>query len=268
MGDSMDIPEGWTTGTVQANGISLRYYRTGEGPPLVMAHGFYDSGRCFAPLAAYLADAYDVVMYDARGHGKSDAPDTGYDMDSRVADLAGLIHSLGLVDPILFGHSMGGSTVAWTAANHPALPQAVILEEPVGIDGSPDIGPDERAAIVRERIEDRSIAALEADIKARFEDPDPDWVRRCARASMECSPHIAAIAREGYPDLREAFAKITCPTLLLKADADAERREQQLEIAAGLADGQLVHIPDADHYVFQTQFDTAFAELDAFLSSL
>ncbi|WP_458188143.1 alpha/beta fold hydrolase [Haladaptatus sp. NG-WS-4] len=108
----MNLPEDWSANTVRANGIEVQYYRTGEGLPLVMAYGFYDNGRCWAPLAADLADDYDLVMYDARGHGRSDAPEAGYAIEDRVDDLVGLVDALSLVDPILLGHSMGGSTVA------------------------------------------------------------------------------------------------------------------------------------------------------------
>lgn len=126
----VNIPDGWTTDTVRANGIDLRYYRTGDGPPLVMTHGFFGNGRCWIPLAETLAEDYDVVTYDARGHGRSDAPETGYDVENRVADLVGLVEALDLDDPILLGHSMGAATVAWTAAEHPDLPRALVLEDP------------------------------------------------------------------------------------------------------------------------------------------
>jgi len=57
----MNLPDGWTTDTVRANGVKLRYYRTGDGPPLVMAHGFFGNGRCWIPFAESLAAEYDVV---------------------------------------------------------------------------------------------------------------------------------------------------------------------------------------------------------------
>ena len=264
----MDIPDGWTTDTIHANGIELRYYRTGGGPSLVMAHGFYDNGRCWASLATDLAGDYDVVTYDARGHGRSDAPETGYDIGNRVADLIGVVDGLGLDDPILLGHSMGGATAAWTAAEHPDLVRGLVLEDPVGMYGEPEVGPDERARIVRERLGDRSVRSIEAEIEAEYDDPDPEWVRRCAVASTECSPTIAEIAREGYPELRDAFEGIRCPTLVLKADAGTERRVRDLNVAEALANGRLVHVPDTGHYVFQTGYDAAYAELRAFLRRL
>jgi len=262
----MELPAGWSTDAVHANGVELQYYRTGDGPPLVMAHGFYENGRCWEPLASELADEYEVVTFDARGHGASDAPETGYGIDDRVADLVGLIEALGLEDqnPILVGHSMGGSTVAWTAATYPGLPKAVVLEEPAGTYGDPEFGPEERVEIVRDRLDEWSTASID-DIAAEYDDLSPDLARRVALARTECSYRIAEIAREGYPYLPDAFADIERPTLVLKADADPERRVEDLEAADALANGRLVHVPGAGHTVFRDRFEAAVKELRTFL---
>ena len=265
----MDVPDEWTVGTVRANGVDLQYYRTGEGPPLVMAHGFYDNGRCWAPLMADLADDYDVVTYDARGHGRSDAPETGYDVDSRVADLVGILDALALDDPVLVGHSMGGATVAWAAADHPDLPRALVLEDPAGLYGRPEMGSDERAAFVEEALADRAERTVEEEIAREYADVDPEWARRYAVADTECSPNVAEIAREGYPEpLTARFDEIECPTLVLKADGDVGRRVADIEAAAELRNGRLVHVSGAGHYVFQSEYDAAMTELAAFLEWL
>ncbi|MEF8757465.1 MAG: alpha/beta hydrolase [Halobacteriales archaeon] len=260
----MDLPADWSTDVVQTNGVDLRYYRTGAGQPLVMAHGFYENGRCWEPLASALAEDYEVVTFDARGHGGSEAPETGYGIDDRVADLVGLAEALDLDDPILLGHSMGGSTVAWTAARHPSLPEAVVLEEPAGMYGDPEYGPEERVEIVHDRLEEWSNAPID-EIAGELDEDDPKLARRIAIAHTECSPRIAEIAREGYPHLPDAFADIECPTLVLKADADPERRVEDLEAADELVNGRLVHVPGAGHTVFRDRFEAAVKELRTFL---
>ncbi|WP_132057083.1 alpha/beta fold hydrolase [Halorussus amylolyticus] len=259
----MKSPDGWTSDTVHTDGIELQYYRTGYGPPLVLAHGFYNDSRCWTQLATDLADEYEIVLYDARGHGQSDGPETGYAIENRVSDLVDLVTALDLTDPILLGHSMGGSTVAWAAATYPDLPRAVVLEDPAGMYGDPEMGPDERATTVREQVrdwEDQSVT----DIATDYTDREPKLARRLAVADSECSPHIAEIAREGYPDLAEAFPQITCPALVLKADADPEQRAVDLDIAADLHDGRLVHIPQSGHCVFYDRYGAAYAELRTF----
>ena len=83
--------QSWQSADVAANGIRLHYTRTGgDGPPLVLAHGVTDDGLCWSPVAAALEPAYDVIMVDARGHGRSEAPEHDYDPMTQAADLAGL----------------------------------------------------------------------------------------------------------------------------------------------------------------------------------
>src|SRR5947209_20441227 len=110
----------WETAEIGANGIRIHYYRTGgQKPPAVLAHGATDDGLCWTRLARVLESEYDVIMPDARGHGLSEAPETGYTSEDRAADIAGLIEALRLDKPAIGGHSMGGSTAFYVAANYP-----------------------------------------------------------------------------------------------------------------------------------------------------
>lgn len=259
--------EGWRSGTVRANGVDLRYDRVGDGPPVVLAHGFYDSGRRWVPLAEDLADDYDVVAYDARGHGHSDASETGYDIQSRVADLVGVVEALELDDPVLVGHSMGAATCAWTAVEHPGLARALVLEDPLWMHGDPELGPDERAEVVRERLAEAADRSVEELVAEHYADRDPEQARRLATATHECSPSAAEIGREGYPrPLHEVLPEVRCPTLVLKRDGDTDQRVTDLETADALPGGRLVHVHGAGHYVFGTGYDAAYAELRAFLA--
>jgi len=265
----MELPEDWTTGVVHANGADIRWYRGGDGQQLVAAHGFYANGRCWLPLATNLTDEFEVVTYDARGHGRSAAPEHGYDIENRVADLVGVLDALELNDPVVIGHSMGAATAAWAAATYPDRPRALLLEDPVGIHATADeeMAPEKRAEVTRERlagIEERSVDEL---VASEYEEFDPGWARRLAVAATECSPKIAEIAREGYPKpLRMVFPDIECPTLVVRSDAETERRVKDLDAASSLAEGRIVHIPDAGHHVFHDAPEAARAELRAFLS--
>jgi len=121
----------WQEGDVTLAGVRLHYTRTGgTKPPLVLAHGVTDDGSCWTPVAENLAPDYDVIMVDARGHGFSDAPETGYDLATLAADLHGVITALGLQQPLILGHSMGAITALALAGLYPAVPQAILLEDP------------------------------------------------------------------------------------------------------------------------------------------
>ena len=267
----MDSPEGWTADAIHVNGANLQYYRTGTGPPLVLAHGAYSSGLRWLRLADNLADEWELVAYDARGHGHSDAPENGYSIDDRIDDLRGLITALDLDNPALMGHSMGAGTVAWTAARNSCSPRAVVLVDPLGFHDQPDDDPAERAADAREHAE-WFVGRTVDDVLANDEHGQLDTAnaRRLATARLNCDPHaLAALAREGYPDsLAKTFPDIRCPTLVLRADAEVHERVRDFDVTKALQNGRLVHIPDAGHHVFQDEFDAAFRELLTFLRRL
>ena len=111
-----------------ANGNPLHYWRTGGNKPPVMATDRRRRPGCQSRTG--LQDQFDIVMFDARGHGLSDPPTPADPPDVQVEDLAGLIKELKLVRPVLMGHSMGSSSVARFAAKYPDVPRAVILEDP------------------------------------------------------------------------------------------------------------------------------------------
>jgi pimeloyl-ACP methyl ester carboxylesterase len=257
----------WERGTVNANGVQLQYYRTGSGPPIVMAHGYYENGRTWGRLARDLATDYEVVTYDARGHGQSDAPEDGYGVDDRVADLIGLVDELGLSEPILYGHSMGGSTAAWAATEHAEPLRGLVLEDPAGLHGEPEIGPEERVSIVEDRIADWQELSL-SEIAAEHTEYGEDLAHRIAQARTECQPEIAAIQREGFPPLAEAFEDITCPTLVLKSDESEDDRAATRAVTDRLSDGRLVHVDEAGHYVVWSQYEDTITQVESFLDRL
>ena len=118
-------------GSIRANGIKIQYYRSGEDKqPVIMLHGLTDSGLCWNFFAMALQPAYDVILLDARGHGLSDKPETGYSVNDHVADVAGFIQEMQLDKPVVIGHSMGGVTAAVLASTHPEMVKCLILEDP------------------------------------------------------------------------------------------------------------------------------------------
>ena len=123
------IPSHWSRGSVVANSILQHYYRTGaDRPPLVLLHGFLDGAVTWLRTARALEQDYDVIMVDARGHGRSDGIETGFPQEALTEDVAGLIRALKLGAPRILGHSKGGATGIHVAAAYPDLVRALIVE--------------------------------------------------------------------------------------------------------------------------------------------
>src|SRR4051812_23942563 len=86
------------------DGVRLFHRDWGEGPPIVFAASWALSSEMWAYQVAPLSDAgFRCTPYDRRGHGRSDAPAGGYDMDTFADDLAAVIESLDLRDVVLVG---------------------------------------------------------------------------------------------------------------------------------------------------------------------
>jgi pimeloyl-ACP methyl ester carboxylesterase len=267
-------PAGWTDGYVSVNGIRLHYWRTGGAkPPLVMAHGSSDDALCWTNLARELTDRYDVIMFDARGHGLSDPPTAADPVDVQAEDLAGLIKALKLDKPILMGHSMGSASVAWFAAKYPDLPRAVILEDPALVrpatpaapTGAAALSVDERRANILKR-NNLSEAELVADCMKN----SPKWGQaECetwAPSKRRHHPDTARVNNALRPPMRELLPKIAAPTLILKADAQGDLRAQNEEVARLLPKGRLVHITGAGHNVRRENKAQTLEVLNAFLA--
>ncbi len=268
-------PAGWTDGYVMANGIRLHYWRTGgDKPALVMAHGSSDDGLCWTNLAKEFQDRYDIIMFDARGHGLSDPPTPSDPADVQVEDLAGLIKALKLQKPILMGHSMGSASVAQFAAKYPDVPRAVVLEDPALVrpatppaaTGTTPLTPEERQANVLTR-NNLTETALVADCMKN----SPKWGQsECefwAPSKRRHHPYTIRPTPAARPPMSELFPKIAAPTLILKADAQGDLRAQNEDVARLLPKGKIVHIAGAGHNVRREGREETIAVLRAFLSS-
>lgn len=263
-------PAGWSDGYVVANGIRLHYWRTGGNkPPLVLAHGSSDDGLCWTNLAKEFQNDFDIIMFDARGHGLSDPPTPSDAPDVQVEDLAGLIKELKLNKPILMGHSMGSASVAHFAAKYPDVPRAVILEDPALVrPATPPASqttPETRRANILARNNTSEEALVEGCMKN-----SPKWGRsECefwAPSKRRHHPNTALVSTANRPPMRDLFPKISAPTLILKADADDTLKKQNEEVAALLKRGTIVHVKGAGHNVRREGKEETIQVLKGFLS--
>lgn len=104
--------------TVETNGIRMHLAEAGEGPLVILCHGFPESWYSWRHQLPALAEAgYWVVAPDQRGYGKTDAPESieAYTQFHLVGDIVGLVSALGAESAVIAGHDWG-APVAWNAA--------------------------------------------------------------------------------------------------------------------------------------------------------
>lgn len=101
------------------DGTRLYYKDWGSGQPIVFSHGWPLSSDAWEDQMMFLAQkGYRCIAHDRRGHGRSDQPWGGNDMDTYADDLAQLVNALDLKDMTMVGHSTGGGEVARYLARH------------------------------------------------------------------------------------------------------------------------------------------------------
>jgi len=267
----------WTSEYFVSQGTKLHYYRTGgQKPSLVLIHGITDDGLCWSPVAEPLASDYDVIMVDLRGHGKSEAPDDGYDYKTIATEVAGLITGLGLKKPVVMGHSLGAMTTLTVASLFPDLPRAIILEDP--------------PAFWRATPPSREVQDFRAGMRTRFADfkrkthaelleiaktdyptwpqaeVDP-WVDSKHRFSLKILQMLGP--QQSVPvDFPVLFRQITCPVLLITADSAHGAiltDEDASELQRLVPQVQRGHIPGAGHNIRREQYPVYMQTIRAFL---
>ena len=131
--DAVVLVEGpWSHREVSANGVRLHLAECGEGPLVLLLHGFPEFWWAWRSQLVALADAgFRAVAPDLRGYGTSDKPPRGYDGPTLAADITGLVRALGERHCLLVGHDWGG-LVAWSVATvKPSVVRALaVLDTP------------------------------------------------------------------------------------------------------------------------------------------
>jgi len=210
----------WNTGVCEANGINIHYTRTGANkPPLILLHGLMTNGLCWSDLAHTLEKEYDVIMPDARGHGKSSAPDFGYRYEDHANDIAGLINVLRLPPPVLLGHSMGGMTAAVVASRKPNLLRGLVLGDPTFL--SPKIQREVRDSDVADRhrrLLDMSLDEVVAEARVRHPKRSSQTLELFARARLQTRMSAFDVLTPPNPDYQQLVGEIDVPILLVYGD--------------------------------------------------
>jgi N-formylmaleamate deformylase len=267
----------WRSGDLTVNGLRLHYTWTGgDKPAVVLAHGFTDDGLCWTPVAQALASEYDLIMVDARGHGRSDRPEGAYGSAEHASDLAGLITWLGLQRPAVLGHSMGAATALVLAGTYPDLPGAILLEDPPPLwaDDFPS-GPDaERHAQMRAWITDLKRKTREQLI-AEQRIASPGWSEAelgpWADSKLRFSLNVLNSRGEAAVDWQAILPRVTCPALLITADPARGAlitAEGAAALQALIPQLRVAHIPGAGHSIHREGFALYLEAVRAFLAEV
>lgn len=266
------FPSAFKTHDIPVDGATIHTRIGGQGPVILLLHGFGDTGDMWAPLAARLAADHTVVVPDLRGMGLSSHPETGYDKKSEARDISAVLHSLGLNGPLaLVTHDIGNMVgYAFAAQNRERVNRWVVMDAPLPGLGNWDnvvkdqrtwhfdfFGPDEERLVEgRERIYlDRFYNELSADPKHIDEET------RAHYAAIYSRPHAIHNAFAQFAAFRQdavdnqkflAEGKLTMPVLAIGGEKSFGEGFAN-EIAFAATDVRALSIRDSGHWLMEEQ---------------
>jgi pimeloyl-ACP methyl ester carboxylesterase len=257
---------------VDVSGHRIAYRIVGDGPPLVLLHGFLLDSRMWRTQLAGLADSFTIVAWDAPGAGASSDPPDPFTYADWADALARFLDATGIERAPLVGLSWGGTLALEFYRRYPARVPALVLSDTyAGWAGSFD------AEVARQRLE-RCISESQLPSDAFVS----RWVPRefFAEASGGLTQEMAAIVRDFHPggfrlmaksladtDATELLPTIEAATLLLWGEQDVRSPHSVAEsFRAAIPGSELVVIAGAGHVSNMERPEQFNAELRRFLS--
>src|SRR5918995_6845309 len=191
------------TGSIDVNGVRLYYELHGSGQPLVLVHGSWGDARSWRFVVPGLAESFCVVVYDRRGHSRSERPDTQGSVDEDGDDLAALLETLDLAPAHVVTSSYGGDIALRLATRRPEIFRSLSCHEPPLwslLDGDPE----------RQEILEQGARSLDA-VGRRIADGDHEGAARQFVEEVAFGP--GAWENELPPEMRGIFVR-NAPTFL------------------------------------------------------
>jgi pimeloyl-ACP methyl ester carboxylesterase len=277
------FPSGFHNEKIKTDGATIHVRVGGNGPAVVMLHGFGDTGDMWAPVAANLVREHAVVVPDLRGMGLSSHPEGGYDKKAQAGNIAQILDKLNIKKADLVTHDIGNMVGYALAAQFPErVTSWVIIDAPLpGIGPWEEIirspalwhfnfrGPDvERLVKGRERIYlDRFWNELSANRKAIDEKTRRHYARLYARpGAMHSAFNQFEAFTQDATDNKAFLAKgkLTMPILALGGDHSFGTQMADIMhlVATNVTAGV---ITDSGHWVMEEQSKQTTAAIVNFI---
>ncbi|MBR0860548.1 pimeloyl-ACP methyl ester carboxylesterase [Bradyrhizobium diazoefficiens] len=230
---------------IDRDGVGIYYEVHGDGPPLLLTHGYSSTSAMWREQVDALAKDHKLVLWDMRGHGQSDYPDDpkAYSEALTVGDMAAILDTVGSKRAVIGGLSLGGyMSLAFTRA-YPQRVRALLII---------DTGPGFKKDDAREAWNARALATAD-----RLEREGLDVLKAATRERASASHRNAsglALAARGMLTQRDAkvielLPDITVPSLIVVGADDTPFLAASDYMAAKIPGAQKVVIPAAGHAV-------------------
>lgn len=248
---------------LERDGVGIYYEAHGQGPAILLSHGYSATCRMWDGQIAALRDRFRVIVWDMRGHGQSDVPadPAAYSEVATVADMAAVLHACGVENAVISGLSLGGYMSLAFHLRHPSQVRALML-----FDTGPGFRNDAARAAWNARARSR---ADELDARGFAALGSSDEVRMSQHRS---AAGLAGAARgmltQQDDSVIRSLETIRVPTLVLVGANDTNFLAATDYMAAKIPGATKVTIPDAGHASNLHQPEAFNRAVEAFLAGL
>jgi pimeloyl-ACP methyl ester carboxylesterase len=248
---------------IRVNGLDTYAALCGEGPPVVLLHGWGVSSESLQGVAEALVDRFRLVAIDLPGFGWSPPPPTAWGSAEYAAHVAALMDHLGVLVADVIGHSFGGRVALVLAARYPERVRRLVLVASAGI--RPRRGFARAAKIwgirwARRLLSLQVVRAVGGGLASRLAH------RIGSRDYRTAGPLRATLVRVVNEDLRSLLPSIRSPVLIVWGDRDQEIPRASMELMArGLRRARLEVLEGAGHFPFLDMPDRFEALVRQFL---
>jgi len=239
----------------------IHYQVEGDGPPLLLHHGFTSSLEAwrFFGFTSVLRQYYQVIMFDALGHGQSDKPHetAAYTQVQRCRDAVAVLDALQIERAHFFGYSLGGWVGYGLVRHAPQRLSSLILGAAHPY--------EDRSWDGFHGIDGRDPEAFIATFEALLDEQISPQVQMLIRANDLVA--LAAAAQQPRPSQQDLLARMDLPCLLFCGDADARHAAVE-RTAALLPQAEFVSLPGVTHFGGLMQSALVLPPVQSFLARL
>lgn len=258
---------------IEVNGISLSYELSGNSsaPILMFSNSLASNLSMWNPQAEAFGGDYQILRYDSRGHGQSDAPDGPYSIEMLADDAIALLDALGIDKVRYCGLSKGGMVGQMLATKHADRLHCAVLCATSSYMGPKEIWQDRIDTANSQGMTALSDGTLERWFTPPYHESDPaevDKVRQMIHSTpvagyAACCQAIAAM------DQRESIKSIDLPTLVIVGDKDPGTTPEMAEaIHQSIKGSRIAVLKNAAHFCNMEQRGTFNEALSGFLNSI
>jgi pimeloyl-ACP methyl ester carboxylesterase len=261
------------------DGVELAVEVAGDGPGLLLVHGFGGAKEDFTDHVPTLARDHTVVIFDHRGHGASDKPDDPamYSLERLAADTLQVADAISLDSFRLLGHSMGGMVSRKIPLVAPERVDALIMMDtsagpipgfdPALMDAAAEVAETRGKEALKELLDMAEV--LETPAYKRTLEERPGYrefgEKKWADLSAVMWGALAIALGHQSDDLPELASSLTCPLMVLVGEQDTPFVKAAQKMVEAIPSARHVVIPDAGH---SPQFENPSAWIDAMTSFL